>query len=421
MTTPSTPAARLRRDARAAECSQTVFLTDRLMKEWADDHGRVRHTLLAVCPNSETVTRSALQAANEARAPLLYAATLNQVDRNGGYTDWTPATFSAFVSKEVDRLGVDVPVILCLDHGGPWKKDAHVRDGLDYETSLAEVKTSIRACIDAGYDLLHLDPTVDLRLPPGQPVAIETIVERTVELLQDAEAHRNETERGPIAYEVGTEESGGGLQSEDRFCDFLRLLGAELDRKNLPRPRFVVGDVGTRLDTSHVNGVRIERLTTEARRQIGALLKGHYTDSVHDLTVYPLSGVGGANVGPGLSAAEFDAIKDLVKLEQRLDIDSGFIDAVRTAVIESGRWRKWLHPEEAGLDFMDLPKDRRDWLVHTGSRYVWTNPSVQSARRRLYDNVRDYRDPEAFVHWRVRTEILRYMHAFNLVGLTERL
>jgi tagatose-1,6-bisphosphate aldolase non-catalytic subunit AgaZ/GatZ len=170
-----------------------------------------------------------------------------------------------------------------------------------------------------------------------------------------------------------------------------------------------------------VNGVRIERLSTEARRQIGALLKGHYTDAVRDLSVYPVSGVGGANVGPGLSAAEFDALMDLAALERRLDAHSGFADAVRDAVVESDRWRKWLRPEETGLDFADLPSDRRDWLVHTGSRYVWTHPDVVSARRRLYDNVRAYRDPEAFVHWRVRTEILRYMHAFNLAGLADAL
>lgn len=415
------PADRLRRRAKADDVSLTGALSDWLMHEGAGQHGRVRHTLLAVCPNSETVARAALQAALQARAPLLYAATLNQVDRNGGYTGWTPASFADFVSEEIDRLGVDVPVILCLDHGGPWKKDAHVQAELSYEETRADVVASIHACIDAGYDLLHLDPTVDLRLPPGQPVPIDDIVSRTVALLKEAESYRQTVGRGPLAYEVGTEESGGGLQSEDRFCAFIRTLAEAIDAEDLPRPRFVVGDVGTQLDTSHVNGVRIERLTTEARRQMGALLKGHYTDAVRDLSVYPISGVGGANVGPGLSAAEFDALTDLAALERRLDAHSGFPDAIRDAVVESGRWRKWLRPEETGLDFADLPSDRRDWLVHTGSRYVWTHPDVVSARRRLYDNVRAYRDPEAFVEWRVRTEILRYMHAFNLVGLADAL
>jgi len=421
MTDTLSPAETVSREAHAAGSSLTARLVDGLLGRASDDDGRIRHTLLAVCPNSETVARAALEAAQEARAPLLYAATLNQVDRDGGYTGWTPASFASFVEEEIDRLGVDVPVILCLDHGGPWKKDAHVQNDLAYEASLEEVKASIRACIDAGYDLLHLDPTVDLRLPPGQPVPIEDIVDRTVNLMGNAEAYRKAQDRRPIAYEVGTEESGGGLQSEDRFCEFLQLLASAIDRKNLPRPRFVVGDVGTRLDTSHVNAVRAARLASEARQQIGALLKGHYTDAVEDLAVYPLAGIGGANVGPGLSAAEFNALTRLIDLEERLGATSGFADALRTAVVDSGRWRKWLRPEEAGLAFDDLPDDRRQWLIHTGSRYVWTEAEVAASRQRLYDNVRPYRDPEAFVHWRVRSEILRYFHAFNLVGLADKM
>jgi tagatose-1,6-bisphosphate aldolase non-catalytic subunit AgaZ/GatZ len=104
-----------------------------------------------------------------------------------------------------------------------------------------------------------------------------------------------------------------------------------------------------------------------------------------------------------------------------LDAASGLPEALKSAVVSSGRWRKWLRPEEQGLDFDALSQTRRDWLVHTGSRYVWTHPDVQDARERLYENVRRYRDPEAFVHWRVREEILRYMHAFNLVGLADRI
>lgn len=415
-------AGRLHDAARTSDTSRVGALVDLLQGPLAAEHGPGGcHTLLAVCPNSETVTRAALQACQEAGAPLLYAATLNQVDRDGGYTGWTPASFANVVQAESERLGVDVPVALCLDHGGPWKKDAHAQQDLDYATTMAEVKKSLTACIDAGYDLLHLDPTEDRRLPAGQPVPIEDIVDRTVELMQHAESVRRERERDPIAYEVGTEESGGGLQSEDRFCAFLVRLKDALDAHDLPYPRFVVGDVGTKLDTAHFNPVRAQRLTVEAQRQIGALLKGHYTDAVTTLEAYPLSGVGGANVGPGLSAVESDALSDLVALERRLDAASGFPEALRDAVVDSGRWRKWLRPGEQGLSFDALPDARQRWLVETGSRYVWTHPDVEAARERLYANVAPYRDADAFVTWRVKTEIQRYLHAFNLVGFTRRM
>jgi tagatose-1,6-bisphosphate aldolase non-catalytic subunit AgaZ/GatZ len=380
-----------------------------------------RHTLLAVCPISKPIAQAALRAAQEANAPLLYAATLNQVDRDGGYTDWTPSSFAAFVEQETERLEIDIPVILGLDHGGPWKKDAHVLQNLSYSETLAAVKRSLVACIEAGYELLHLDPTVDRRLPPHTPVPVDDIVTRTVELLAFAEATRRDLGRDPIAYEVGTEEVGGGLQSEERFRTFLNRLDEALQSHSLPAPCFVVGDVGTTLDTAHFNRVRARRLTAEAEANLGALLKGHYTDAVADLSAYPLSGMGGANVGPGLSATKVRALQDLVQLEQNLDADSHFSEALRTAVVNSDRWRKWLRPAEEGLPFDALSPDRQDWLIETGSRYVWSHPDVQAARDTLYEHVAPYRDARAFVRWRIKTDVLRYVHAFNLIDFHDRL
>ena len=422
MFSPDTPHTKRLLDRAAAAGLSPVEAMVRVLRRALDaspEHAP-RRTLLAVCPNSETVTRAALLAAQEANAPLLFAATLNQVDRNGGYTGWTPATFAAFVRKEVDRLDIDVPIVLGLDHGGPWKKDAHAQAELPFEETMAEVKRSLEACIDAGYGLLHLDPTVDLRLPPHTPVATETIVERTVELLAFAEETRQARGHPPIAYEVGTEETGGGLQSEERFADFIDQLAEALKTHDLPRSSFVVGDIGTRLDTAHVNPARAQRLTQVAQR-VGALIKGHYTDGVADLEVYPLNGVGGANVGPGLAAEEYAALLELVRLEDRLNRSSGLRSALREAVIQSGRWEKWRRPEEEGAAFDDLPAERQDWLVETGSRYVWTEAEVQAARQRLYANVAPYRDAKAFVTWRVKTAILRYFHAFNLIGFNEAL
>ena len=61
--------------------------------------GSASITLLAVCPNSEAVLEAAVKTAAACQAPMLFAATLNQVDTDGGYTGWTPA---AFVRKMED-------------------------------------------------------------------------------------------------------------------------------------------------------------------------------------------------------------------------------------------------------------------------------------------------------------------------------
>ena len=80
--------------------------------EWA--------TLLAVCPNSEAVLKAALVAARDHRAPMLFAATLNQVDLDAGYTGWRQHDFVDLVRSYSREIGFAGTAVCCLDHGGPW-------------------------------------------------------------------------------------------------------------------------------------------------------------------------------------------------------------------------------------------------------------------------------------------------------------
>lgn len=383
-------------------------------------HGQA--TLLAVCPNSEAVTRAALHAGKEVSAPVLFAATLNQVDVDGGYTGWTQQQLVNFVEEKTEQIGLDAPVLTCLDHGGPWLKDQHTIAGYSYEETMDAVKQSLEACIDAGYELLHIDPTVDRQIPPGQPIPIERVVDRTLELIAHAEAYRQEQGKSAISYEVGTEEVHGGLADQRVFETFLEKLDAGLHANGLEEawPCFVVGKVGTDLHTSCFEPTAAQELT-EKVLPYGALIKGHYTDYVENPEDYPFSGMGGANVGPEYTEEEYKALMDLVGLEQKLGTDSGLRGALRDAVVESKRWKKWLGPEEKGKSFDALKDRRQEWLVRTGSRYIWTDPRVAKAREKLYQNLSGSCNAEAFVLWRIKTSILKYYHAFNLVGFSRKM
>ena len=385
------------------------------------ERGEAQVTLLAVCPNSAAVLEAAVSVAARSHMPMLFAATLNQVDRDGGYTGWTPAQFVAEMRACAAKYGCASPLYPCLDHGGPWLKDRHTLDGLPYEATMSEVRRSLTACLEAGYQLLHIDPTVDRRLPSCQPVPVAVVVERTIELIAHAEAERRRLGLPPIAYEVGTEEVHGGLVDFGNFESFLRELRAGLERRGLMAawPCFVVAQVGTDLHTSWFDAAAARRLY-DAVAPLGSLLKGHYTDFVDNPADYPASGMGGANVGPEFTAEEFLALRDLDARDAALCRNRGLkparcVDALEQAVVASGRWRKWLQPGERGRDFADLPPQRRLWLAQTGSRYVWTEPPVVAARRELYAHLSlVVPDPHAYVVDRIARAIDKYVTAFGL-------
>jgi D-tagatose-1,6-bisphosphate aldolase subunit GatZ/KbaZ len=377
-------------------------------------------TLLAICPNSDAVLEAAVKTAAANHMPMLFAATLNQVDRDGGYTGWTPRAFVAQMRELATEYGCSAPLYPCLDHGGPWLKDAHVRDGLTLDQTMAEVKASLAACLEAGYVLLHVDPTVDRGLPPGQPLEIDVVVERTIELIVHAETERVRLGLPPVSYEVGTEEVRGGLADFANLDRFLAGLGVGLRARGLAHawPCFIVGKVGTDLHTTTFDPKSACRLYGRVA-PLGSLVKGHYTDWVENPAEYPSSGMGGANVGPEFTAAELAALHELCMCEERATRDrsesSGFAGVLKAAVVDSNRWRKWLLPDEVGQPFDDLSVERQEWLVATGARYIWSEPRVLAARGHLYDNLRsELADPNGFVVARIAQSIQKYVDAFNL-------
>ncbi len=401
-----------------------------LVKSIIDWHmkGETQITLLSVCPNSDAVLEAAVKSAANSRTPMLFAATLNQVDGDGGYTGWTQAQFVTQMQAYAAKYHWSGPLYPCLDHGGPWLKDRHTLEGLSYKSTMEEVKKSITACLEAGYRLLHIDPTVDRSLMQGQTIPLQTVVDRTIELIAHAESERKRLGLAPIDYEVGTEEVHGGLVDLSRFKAFLENLRTGLDARGLAStwPCFIVAQVGTDLHTTSFDTSAAGRLY-DIVTPLGSLVKGHYTDWVENPADYPATGIGGANVGPEFTAEEYLALRDLDAKEQALChnrpalVRSGFITVLQQAVVESGRWMKWLHPNEDGLEFDQLTLKRREWLVQTSARYIWTNIDVIKARKQLYANLSLVMpDPHAYVIDRIMQAMDKYINAFHLLDSLER-
>jgi D-tagatose-1,6-bisphosphate aldolase subunit GatZ/KbaZ len=385
------------------------------------EQGKKPITLLAVCPNSSAVLEAAVNAAVRNRSIMLFAATLNQVDFEYSYTGWTQVEFVHQLEEYANKYQWFGHLYPCLDHGGPWLKDLHTLAKLSYSETMDKVKNSITACIEAGYKLLHIDPTVDRTLSINQSLPIQLVVERTVELIAHAEQIRLASGLPKLAYEVGTEEVHGGLVDLDRFEEFLHLLRSQLYGKNLDYcwPCLFVAQIGTDLHTT-IFKPDIARRLYSILAPLGSMVKGHYTDWVENPEEYPATGIGAANVGPEFTSVEFKALSELEEQERLLITQlqfpaSHFIETLKNAVVESGRWKKWLLLEEEGLAFSELTSTRKEWLLQTGSRYIWADDQVVAARHLLYKNLWEKGiDAHSYVIEKISRGIEKYIMVFNL-------
>ena len=296
----------------------------RVMEELKQTTG-VPRTLFAACPNSLSVIKASFRAAKRNNAPIYFATTLNQVDTDGGYTGMTPAEFTKVLAREAAAVHYTGPYVVAIDHGGPWLKDKQTQERWDTERAMQGVKESYEAAILAGYDLIHVDPTVDIFLPKGEIIDIHVVAQRTVELILHAENFRKANGIAPISYEVGTEEVHGGLADPTTFDTFLSDLKEGLKNVGLEDvwPCFIVGKVGTDLHTTLFDAEVARDLTAKVR-PYGSYIKGHYSDDVDNPQDYPTSGMGAANIGPEFTMNEYDALAEL-EAEEKKQFEAGRI------------------------------------------------------------------------------------------------
>lgn len=421
----------MNQDIRNKAISHQIPLMDFIIKridELSEKDG-INRTIFAACPNSMSVIKAALRAAKRWNSPIKFATTLNQVDIDRGYTNLNQKEFCNTVKLEATRINLKAPVIIAVDHGGPWLKDLQTIQKWNFEDSFSAVKSSFEASVEAGYDLIHVDPTIDITLKKGKNITIETVASRTLDLIEHTENFRKTRGFSKIAYEVGTEEVHGGLADLATFQKFLDLLKAGVAKRNLKKvwPCFVVGKVGTDLHTTTFDS-EVAKTLTRIARKYGSVIKGHYSDGVTNPEAYPLSGMGAANVGPEFTITEYEGLLELEKLEKSFYVSfkvarcSDIGEILRNAVVKSGRWKKWLQPEEDLAKFESLTAERQEWLVSTGCRYIWQNTEVLASRAQLYYNLECQGVlAEEIVLSKIESAMDKYFAAFNLKNLNDLL
>ncbi|TCS81020.1 class II D-tagatose-bisphosphate aldolase non-catalytic subunit [Pectinatus cerevisiiphilus] len=401
-------------------------------------NGNNKASMLGIGPMSINLIKASMILAKEKDFPLMFIASRNQVDADelgGGYVcNWNQERFADAIKKVAKEINYDGLYFLCRDHGGPWQRDNERNAHLPEKEAMALGKKSYLIDLISKFNLLHIDPTKD-PYTIGKVINMDVNINRTVELIEYAEKERIVRGLPAISYEVGTEETNGGLTSSENYEKFIKKLIARLDEKKLPHPAFIVGNTGTltRLtkNVGHVDSASCKELSAIAKKY-GVGLKEHNGDYLDDavLLEHPALGVTAMNVAPEFGTVETQAYLKLTEVEKRLAAQrilkkpSKLGQVLRQEAVKSGRWKKWMVNGKDTLSPEEIFRDKKLTLLITeiSGHYTFNNDRVKQETTILYENLATSGiDGEKYVIYKIKNSIDRYVECFNLKGLTTKL
>lgn len=397
-------------------------------------------TLLGIGPMSKNCVQATLELSHEDDYPVMFIASRNQVDADelgGGYVNgWNQFTFAKAVEEVAEEIGYDNFYYLCRDHGGPWQRDKERNDHLPTDKAMALGQKSYIADIEAGFDLLMIDPTKD-PFEVGKVIPLETVLERTVDLIAFCESERKSRNLPEIGYEVGTEETNGGLTSTETYESFILQLKEELEKRRLPMPTFIVGQTGTLTrKTEQVGTFNFKNAYDLAQmaKQYGVGLKEHNGDYLDDVTLleHIPSEITATNVAPQYGTEETRAYLNLASVEARLAENERISEASNTReillihAIKSERWRKWMVGDQKELTVEQILESGDEQLqaeiLDIAGHYTFNDEEVKVEIEKMYANLKTYNiDGQRYVIDHIKRPIRDYAECYNLKGVTTRI
>ena len=394
-----------------------------------------KFTMLGIGPMSMPLIKATLSLAKEKDFPIMLIASRNQVDSDefghGYVRDWDQDRFVADVEKVEKEIGFDGLCYLCRDHGGPWQRDEERNAKLPVEEAMERCIRSYKHDMDAGFDLLHIDPTKDPKFSMGT-VPFDLVIDRTVEIIEELEKYRKEKGLVEIGYEAGTEETNGGLTSVDAFSSFIDTLVERLAEKGIKAPEFVVGQTGTltRLteNVGNFNRENAQKLSiSAAKHSVG--VKEHNGDYLSDkiLLEHPVLDVTAMNVAPEFGVVETRSYLELYKVEERCVEESKrscLKEVMSAEAVKGQRWRKWVVGDVANWTVEQVLEDEAltAQITDICGHYTYEIPKVKEQLLKMLANLKEVGvDGEDYVIYNLKNSIDRYAYCFNMHGLTSKL
>ncbi|MFA6489919.1 MAG: tagatose-6-phosphate kinase [Candidatus Micrarchaeia archaeon] len=327
--------------------------------------------IVGVGPMSENSVEAIYRYSQDENCIIELIASRRQIEckalGRGYVNNWTTEQFGEHLAGMKKKYPKS-RVLVCRDHGGPWQ--GYSEEGADFAAAMARAKQSYEADILSGFDILHIDPSVDgdgkLTLP------------RTLDAARELILHCNEFAKKhgkKIQFEFGTEENVGHATSSEVFEESLSAVVKFCEAKGIPKPLFVVGQTGSLVkEMRQVGGFdgKPAAELAECARKYGVFLKEHNDDYLSEYQMLLRDGakIPAINVAPEFGVIESRVFVDMCMGKGRNDLVQRFI----ALSIKSGKWKKWVIDEKYAPEY-----DRGMIAGH----YVFATPEFLEMRKEI--------------------------------------
>ena len=280
---------------------------------------------------------------------------------------------------------------------------------------MESAKSSYRADLVAGFQILHIDPSEDIHGKPD----VDEVLDRVFELYEFCWSQAQQL-RQEVIFEIGTEEQSGSTNSQEELDYTLNAVQQFCLKNHLPPPTFVVIQCGTRvMETRNVGSfdspIRVaDEIPTEIQlpkmieicNRYGIFMKEHNTDYLSDdaLQWHPRLGIHAANIAPEFGVAETRALLTVLEKNGLQDLAERFLQIA----YNSNKWEKWMLKDTQATD--------RDRSIIAG-HYVFAKPEcveLKAEACRVLSSKGIDLDLEQHLKQQVKQSILRYLRNFRL-------
>lgn len=366
------------------------------------------NTMVGVGPMSINSINATIDLAKYSKLPLMLIPSRRQIDRNEGYVgNFNSIKFSNYLKNKKN-------IILCRDHGGPWQNNYEVENNLNIKKAMLSAKKSFETDIDAGFEIIHVDPSIDI----NNKLNIEIILDRIFELVEHC-WHYSKKKKKKILFEIGTEEQNGLLETFENYEYAFSKLNKFFLSNKIPNPIFFVVQFGTKvMEDKNIgkfnkitNFSELKDKNKEFLRIINFLRKNKIFTKIHNvdylsdrhLSFLKMCKVGAINVAPEFGVVETRSFIKILKDNNLDELLKNFLDLS----YKSKKWKKWV---------INKNKISKFKCSELSGHYVFSSKEFKKIKNEANKYlIKRNIDMDGIMYSSVKNSILRYLKRFSLL------